>query len=845
MNTSQNFYSGSILLNETNTNSFLAANFAGVWLDKENKIPNPIYFSKLSSDILTKLYYLATHEFFTTLITLTTKEDLDSLNILLTDISKRFNRYFSVSSILRDNSHIKTEEQAQEFRETSIRHYAKQEVYHILNISNSNIKEDTENFNSLYEDILFRLRTTPNTDFQYFRVLETQHNKEKHPHFHILTTHYIPACFIQEIVDSNKMYEQSRIFDVSYIMDYYLRQKKNKHLFEKFQYNKIDFYHECIENDNLKNLVINSAINYTSKYLTKDLSLTYLSLELKGYKGYNITRFSNGFLKKYPELRRLKTQTTKLGRLRKPLKVPFYKYTFQDYSFKVISPFNDKTFFRIDTNKSLNDKYREFLLHLSGSNLFQYSQNNVFKSFQEDFNQYELSYLTQITKINLKEYNITCNTNLYDEFKSKYLISRSLKYIYENNLNFKFKNQENKLKKALSNLSRDKSQQRVLFNFTQIPIINVVGRAGSGKSYTLSNLGVFVDNETKFIVLTKKKRATQKLKEKYNSLGYTNVFLQNLDSFLIKRGDLYIRNELNCYNEFENYVLILDEIGQITYDELCQILSSINLEKIRKIVFGGDICQDKSFYGNSILDMLKDLDYITQIDLTHNWRSNQELNLIHNSFLENKQLIHYNILDFYENKEQFSILLKEYLLQDYTFIVNSKQLRDYINDICLTFKDVPIKLLVDINYKRLGLVNGDSYILEKKENLFYYLKNSQTGNKIKVSSFIFYRYFIYSYALTVDKTQGDEFENVLVLFDNYSKNLLTHNKLYTAITRARVRLKIFFQDIESYTICCNTQVQNQDLFNLTNFDILLRVLDNLNSVSVELVLNKIKGVTPC
>ena len=836
MNTPKSYYSGCILLQNQNNFVFQSVNYPGVWLDKDNWVPNPVYFQKWSLNIMDKLHYVSSKESFTTFLTLTTKDDLDRLNQLLKTITQYYNRYFSIDSILRDNRHIHTKKEAEQFRKEQIEKFAKLEVE--LNLRKrvaTRTKKGSKEYEEFLNDFRFRLNSSPNCDLQYIRILELQHNEDEKPHFHILSTHYVPESLIELVVENNKsLFSNSKISDVSYLLDNYIR--KNKDLFPNYTLNKVKYYEDLLKSNSKKNSLINHALSYVTKYIIKEPTETYVKLKQKGYDNVSVARFSNGFYKKYPELRRQKTNNTKLGRLNKSLKIPYFTYKKKSLVVEEIDVLTNKVTLH-KAAKSYHEKtaYIDFLNHLNGSGLFQFHKNSTFIKFKEDFAVKDLDYLNLIQKSDLTKLGITCNSNLYEELKSKYIVSKTLKYIYEK--------QSLQIVKSSINLNLtnfDKYQQKVLLNFESTPILNVIGKAGSGKTWTLSNLGHYDNDNTKFIVLTKKKRATQKLKEKYDQLGFTSVHLENIDSFLIKRGNIYVKNELNCIDD-KNIVLILDEIGQITYDELYSIFAGINIDKIIRVVFGGDICQDKSFYGNSILDMLKDLDYIKELELLKNHRSNKKLTNIFNNFLDNKELTNFNLLNFYENKNEFKHLLEQKLNNNFTFIVNSKKLRDYVNEICLELPGKK-KVIVDVNNRRYNLTNGDLYYIKSHKNQFYTLVNELTRKQIKIPNYIFDKHFIYAYALTVDKTQGDEFENVCVLFDNFSKNLLTHNKLFTALTRARENLKIYFENLEVYETCKSKKVTNDDLFLFKEEDKIIDVLDGLNSLDPKEIVKLVNDV---
>jgi exodeoxyribonuclease V alpha subunit len=48
-----------------------------------------------------------------------------------------------------------------------------------------------------------------------------------------------------------------------------------------------------------------------------------------------------------------------------------------------------------------------------------------------------------------------------------------------------------------------------------------------------------------------------------------------------------------------------------------------------------------------------------------------------------------------------------------------------------------------------------------------------------------------AYAMTIHKSQGSEFEEVLILFPDQPSPLLTRELIYTAITRARCKVSVW------------------------------------------------------
>lgn len=94
-------------------------------------------------------------------------------------------------------------------------------------------------------------------------------------------------------------------------------------------------------------------------------------------------------------------------------------------------------------------------------------------------------------------------------------------------------------------------------------------------------------------------------------------------------------------------------------------------------------------------------------------------------------------------------------------------------------------LMVRQNQANLKLDNGDIGIvrINEKEELFTYFVNKE----IPVSPFVINE-FEDAYAMTIHKSQGSEFDNVLILIPSSSGDnhqFLTRELLYTAVTRAK------------------------------------------------------------
>ncbi len=100
-------------------------------------------------------------------------------------------------------------------------------------------------------------------------------------------------------------------------------------------------------------------------------------------------------------------------------------------------------------------------------------------------------------------------------------------------------------------------------------------------------------------------------------------------------------------------------------------------------------------------------------------------------------------------------------------------------------------IMVTRNMHDLGLLNGDTGIMRKDTNntLRVWFEDGQGGIKSILPAYL--NYTETAFAMTIHKSQGSEFENVMVVLPEGTSNaLLTRELLYTGITRARKTITI-------------------------------------------------------
>jgi exodeoxyribonuclease V alpha subunit len=100
-------------------------------------------------------------------------------------------------------------------------------------------------------------------------------------------------------------------------------------------------------------------------------------------------------------------------------------------------------------------------------------------------------------------------------------------------------------------------------------------------------------------------------------------------------------------------------------------------------------------------------------------------------------------------------------------------------------------IMVTRNMYDLGLLNGDTGIMRKDNNgtLKVWFEDGQGGIKSILPAYL--NYTETAFAMTIHKSQGSEFDHVMVILPEGTSNaLLTRELLYTGITRAKTSITI-------------------------------------------------------
>ncbi|WP_086729938.1 ATP-dependent DNA helicase, partial [Bacillus paranthracis] len=338
-------------------------------------------------------------------------------------------------------------------------------------------------------------------------------------------------------------------------------------------------------------------------------------------------------------------------------------------------------------------------------------------------------------------------------------------------------------------------QVRLMRSFIDNRITLLLGRAGTGKTYTLVNLlNRLKPDPNKTIVCTYTGKASSRIRELFREYD-----LQDYKSLTIHKtcssnfNSKFFKNE---YNIIDCAYLIIDEVSMIPREILAKLLQAVPSHV--KIIFAGDDAQLPPVNDTSIIPELEALDFVNTVRLTQVFRSEDAvLGQAYNVL--NRKSIDYNLFG-----EDMKELVLKLISDGYQILTNTRKLAKDINmivqaekkDITLCFDDFKYDLndrvMIIANSSVRNVSNGDTGKIVDYDECGVYVRLDLEDREV------FYKYedteeIVPAYAFTVHKSQGSEYENVAVFVDSQPK-LNTNNLLYTGITRAKKNIKVYVPD---------------------------------------------------
>lgn len=364
-----------------------------------------------------------------------------------------------------------------------------------------------------------------------------------------------------------------------------------------------------------------------------------------------------------------------------------------------------------------------------------------------------------------------------------------------------------------------------LFDNSKVALI--YGAAGTGKSTMINHISNFFKDESK-LFLANTNPAVDNLRRKVNA---ANCEFKTITKFLSK------------YNSSTDYdLVIVDECSTVSNSNMLEML---NKASYKLLVLVGDIYQIESIrFGNWFSIVRSFINKESVFELTKPYRSNND-NLL--TYWERVRNIEDNILEL-STKKQYSVTLDESIFEscqddeiilclNYDGLYGINNINRFlqasnpndpvewgidtykINDPILFNENDRFNSLLYNNLKGkiidINLINNQiqfdieiDTVLNGLDTQFYDLElldNSESGNS--VIRFMVNKYpstdeddtasdtivpFQVAYAVSIHKAQGLEYNSVKIVITNEVEEMISHNIFYTAITRARNSLKIYW-----------------------------------------------------
>lgn len=388
-----------------------------------------------------------------------------------------------------------------------------------------------------------------------------------------------------------------------------------------------------------------------------------------------------------------------------------------------------------------------------------------------------------------------------------------------------------KLKEKIKELEQkigityDESQKNAIINSLNNNFTITTGGPGTGKTTIIKGIiRMLVDtchiSPQNIALLAPTGRASRKLMEVCNIPAYTIHKYLGWD----KDNNTFLHNEINvCKEEY----IIVDEASMIDTMLMFSLLKGTRLDS--KFIFIGDYYQLPSVSQGQVLKDMIDSEVLDVIKLNNLYRQkdgNYIINLAHE--IKNKELSDnfltkkedYNFIEVDNDYVLTSIkdiilkaLEKGYREKDIQVLAPmyksqngidnlNKMLQEIFNPKSNDKNELIVgnkiyregdKILELVNDSDNSISNGDlGYIInitnkEKNGNKKNEIIVDFDGNIVSFSPDKFIN-ITHGYAISVHKSQGGEFNMVIIPFVNSFKRMLYNKLIYTAVTRAKSKL---------------------------------------------------------
>lgn len=344
---------------------------------------------------------------------------------------------------------------------------------------------------------------------------------------------------------------------------------------------------------------------------------------------------------------------------------------------------------------------------------------------------------------------------------------------------------------ALRQWNLDEAQHDLILNYCLNPVTLAHGRAGTGKSRTVAILIKALQLPVEqTLVVSYTGKACARLNELFTTFNLPHRARTIHSALAARHGNKFGHDELRTLNNIRH--VIVDEIGIVQKSLFAQLLRALPYDA--RLLLLGDYRQLPPIQGGSVLKELMDMSTIPTVELTELHRSQDKVLILADAVLDNR------VTKLTKITERYSIEAVEQAYKGgWTVLSNAVGVVRRVNhlfesengaklgDYCYAFDDPVIQ---DKNDNKAGTLNGQmgrvvgqaageiTVELDDGRKEQYTIHNA---GKLSLA-----------FALTIHKSQGSEFEKVLVVLDLTDGAELSNELVYTAVTRAKTDVRIMF-----------------------------------------------------
>lgn len=448
-----------------------------------------------------------------------------------------------------------------------------------------------------------------------------------------------------------------------------------------------------------------------------------------------------------------------------------------------------------------------------------YSMLKIIINYQIEYSLFD-NILTELV-LDLKIIQLDDNNyQLYKYSKADATIVKRLTYlnnkedlVYKNNILDK---KINKFEED-NNIIYDDIQKLAIQNSFLKNILIITGGPGTGKTTIIKSIvslyqEIFENDDIQLLAPTG--RASKRLMEA------TNYPASTIHRFLKWNKDSN-KFQVNEYNKSDVKFVIIDEVSMVDTILLESLLNGLKYDT--KIIFVGDVNQLPSVGAGNILKDLIDSDIFPVIKLERLYRQDGDSNIINLAYDINLEKIDYSLFNknddllFYKAnnlnlKDTLNIIANEYRNVDYhDFQIMAPMYKtmngiDNLNKIMqnifnpkssnkneIVIYDVLYregdKVLQLMNMPDDNIYNGDIGIILEIDNIKREVTIDFDSNIVVFNNQTFSNFSL-GYVISIHKSQGSEFNTVVIPILKEYKRMLYQKLIYTGVTRSKNKLII-------------------------------------------------------